>query len=108
VTAVLATPGGESAGFAVLATDGTVRLALRGLAPTGGTQVYTAWGIAGDAVPVALADVTVGPGGAAVGGGTSPLAEPGMVVALTLEPTGGATSPTLPIVASGVAGDPAG
>lgn len=108
MTAVLVTTGGESAGIAVVAGDGTVRLALRGLPPTGGTQVYTAWGIAGDGAPAPLADVTVGADGVAVAGGTSPVAQAGMVVALTLEPTGGAISPTLPIVASGVAGTPSG
>lgn len=108
VLAVLATADGASAGFGVVAGDGSVRLALRGLAPTSGTQVYTAWGIAGDAAPVPLADVRVGADGVAVATGSSPVAQPGMVLALTLEPAGGATAPTLPIVASGVAGTPAG
>jgi hypothetical protein len=108
VTAVLVTETGVSAGFGVVGADGTVRLALRGLAPTNGTQVYTAWGIAGDAAPVALADIRVGAEGTATGVGSSPVSQAGMVLALTLEPAGGATAPTLPIIASGVAGIPAG
>jgi hypothetical protein len=108
LTAVIVTDGGGSAGFGVVGVDGTVRLALRGLAPTGGTQVYTAWGIAGDAAPVPLADVRVGADGTAAGSGSSPVVVPGMVLALTLEPAGGAQAPTLPIVASGVAGSPPG
>lgn len=106
VTAVLVTEGGESAGFGVVGADGLVRLALRGLAPTGGTQVYTAWGIAGDAAPAPLVDIRVGPDGTASASGSSPFATPGMVLALTLEPAGGARTPTFPIVASGVAGSP--
>jgi len=108
VTAVLVTQAGESAGVGVVGADGTVRLALRGLAPTSGTQVYTAWAIAGDAAPVPLADVRVGAEGTAAASGSSRVATPGMVLALTLEPAGGAQAPTLPIVASGVAGSPPG
>lgn len=108
VVALLVTADGASAGFGVVGGDGTVRLALRGLAPTSGTQVYTAWGIAGDAAPVPLADIRVGADGVALATGTSPATQPGMVLALTLEPTDGATAPTLPIVASGVAGAPPG
>ncbi len=107
VMAVLVTGAGDPAGFGVVGGDGSVRLALRGLSPTSGTEVYTAWGIAGDAAPVSLADIKVGADGAALASGSSPFVEPGMVLALTLEPAGGATAPTLPIVASGVAGTPA-
>jgi hypothetical protein len=108
VAAVLVNQDGGSAGLGVVGADGTVRLALRGLVPTSGTQVYTAWGIAGDAAPVPLGDIRVGAGGTAAATGSSPMAQPGMVLALTLEPVGGAQSPTLPIVASGVAVAPAG
>ncbi len=108
VSAVLVTADGAAAGLGVVGGDGAVRLALRGLTPTTGTQVYTAWGIAGDVAPVPLGDVTVGADGLAVGTGLSPVAEPGMILALTLEPTAGATAPTLPIVASGVTSRPAG
>ena len=42
---------------------------MRGLAPTSGSQVYTAWAIEGDAAPVALGDFTVGADGARDGDG---------------------------------------
>ncbi|HYO42274.1 MAG TPA: anti-sigma factor [Candidatus Limnocylindrales bacterium] len=108
LTALLVTVDGVSTGFGVVGGDGSVRLAVRGLPATAGTQVYTAWAIAGDAPPVPLADIRVGADGMAVASGATPEGQPGMVLALTLEPAGGATAPTLPIVASGVAGEPGG
>lgn len=108
VTAVLVTEDGAPAGIGVVGADGSLRLALRGLTPTSGTEVYTAWGIAGDGAPVPLADLRVGSAGTAAGSGSSPVAQAGMVLAITLEPAGGAKVPTLPIVASGVAGTIAG
>jgi anti-sigma-K factor RskA len=69
--------------------------------------VYTAWAIGADGVPVAIGDFTVGSDGtASFSAPTSPLAS-GTVLALTREPTPGATAPTLPIISKGVATAPA-
>jgi hypothetical protein len=108
VTALLAAKDGSVSGFGVVGADGTVRLAMRGLAPTTGSQVYTAWSIEGDAPPVAIGEFTVGSDGVAVATARAPTAAPGVVLALTLEPVPGATAPAGPVVASGVTRDPAG
>src|SRR5215203_4772065 len=55
-TAILASEDGSSSGLAVIGADGTTRITVRGLAPTSGSQVYTAWAIEGDAAPVAIGD----------------------------------------------------
>ncbi|HEU0243670.1 MAG TPA: anti-sigma factor [Candidatus Limnocylindrales bacterium] len=107
-TALLAGEDGSVSGFAVVGADGTVRLTVQGLAATTGSQVYTAWAIVGEAAPVPLGDFTVGADGVATATGTSPTTTPGATLALTLEPNGGNTSPTGPIVAAGVTRDPAG
>lgn len=90
------------AGIAAVGSDGTVRLAIRGLGPTSGSQVYEAWLIAGSNAPQPIGGFAVGSSGAATlqAHGTTAA---GVVVALTLEPDSGATTPTLPIVASGAA-----
>ncbi|HKF85142.1 MAG TPA: anti-sigma factor [Candidatus Limnocylindrales bacterium] len=108
VTALLAGDDGAASGLAVIGADGTTRIAVRGLAPTSGSQVYTAWAIEGDAAPVALGDFTVTSDGLATATVTSPTATPGAVVALTLEPVAGATAPAGPVVAAGTTGEPAG
>ncbi|MEO5964111.1 MAG: anti-sigma factor [Candidatus Limnocylindrales bacterium] len=108
VTALLANADGSVSGFGVVGADGTVRLTMRGLGPTTGSQVYTAWAIEGDGAPVPIGDFTVGANGVATATAKSPTAAPGATLALTLEPTRGATAPTLPIVAAGVTRDPAG
>ncbi len=69
VTAFLTAKDGSVAGFSVVGEDGTTKLAVRGLAPTTGAQVYTAWSIEGDAAPVAMGDFTVGSDGVAVATG---------------------------------------
>lgn len=108
VTAILASEDGSSSGLAVVGADGTTRITARGLEPTSGSQVYTAWAIEGDAAPVALGDFTVGADGLATATVTSPNADPGAVVALTLEPEAGNTAPEGPVVAAGTTRDPAG
>jgi hypothetical protein len=108
VTAILASEDGSSSGLAVIAADGTTRITVQGLAPTSGSQVYTAWAIEGDAAPVALGDFRVGGDGLATATVMSPTAAPGAVVALTLEPVPGATVPAGPLVVAGTTGDPAG
>jgi anti-sigma-K factor RskA len=102
--AVLATPGGAAgpSGLAAVAADGSVAMVLRDLKPTMGSQVYEAWLIGVDGAPVPIGGFKVGSGGTAsfVSHAT---VEPGVTVALTLEPGPGATTPTQPIIAVGKA-----
>jgi hypothetical protein len=101
--AVLSTDtAGGAAGIAAVGADGTVKLAIRGLPPTAGSQVYEAWLIAGSNAPEPIGGFTVGASGAGTLQ-THGTAAAGVVVALTLEPAEGARTPTLPIVASGAA-----
>ncbi|MHB8674320.1 MAG: anti-sigma factor [Candidatus Limnocylindrales bacterium] len=114
VLAVAAEPGSHTAflssrddpgrvGLAAIAADGSVHVVMHGLAPTTGGHVYETWVIAGSAAPTPIGSFTVGPDGT----GSLAVAGPGaagVTVALTLEPGPGATTPTLPIVSSGVAG----
>lgn len=102
LSAVLA--GGDVSGLAAVAPDGTTRLALSGLAPTSGSEVYTAWAIAGEgAAPVPIGDLRITGSGA--GSLETIVADPapGMTLALTREPRSGSTVPTLPVVAAGTA-----
>ncbi len=108
VTALLAAEDGSVSGFGVVGADGTVKLAVRGLPATSGSQVYTAWSIEGDTAPVSMGDFTVGSDGVAVTTATAPNAEPGAVIALTLEPNAGNQAPAGPVVASGVTRAPSG
>jgi anti-sigma-K factor RskA len=107
LTAVLTPADGTGSGLGAVTADGVVTLAMHDLAPTTGSTVYTAWAIGGDGVPVALGDFTVGSTGTgAFDARTAPIAS-GTVLALTREPTGGAQSPTGPVVSKGVATTPA-
>lgn len=108
LSAILVADGREASGLAVVGADGEVLLAMQGLEGTAGSEVYTAWAIAGDGAPVPIGTFTVGGDGTAVARAESPVAVAGMTVALTLEPAPGAKAPTLPIVAAGVAAPPAG
>ena len=105
--ALLAADDGSVSGLGVVGADGTVRIAMRGLAATTGSEVYTAWAISGSDAPVAIGDFTVGGDGTAVVAVHAPAPAPGVVLALTLEPHGGATTPGGPVVAKGVARPPA-
>jgi hypothetical protein len=101
--AVLATDqAGGPRGIAAVAADGAVTLAVRGLGPTAGSQVYEAWLIAGSNAPEPIGGFTVGASGAGTLQ-TRGTTAAGVVVALTLEATPGAKTPTLPIVVSGAA-----
>jgi len=104
-TAILsAAAEGGPRGLATITADGSVVLALQGLAPTSGTEVYEAWVIrADDPTPVAIGGFQVGAGGTAsvVLRGTPATA--GVTLALTREPAPGATVPTLPILSVGQA-----
>ena len=103
--AVLGAPRGTSgpAGLAAVRSDGVVAIAMRGLAPTTGSQVYEAWLVASNAAPVPIGGFRVGTSGSAALTDGQGLSSVGVVVALTLEPGPGATTPTLPIIASGAA-----
>lgn len=95
-----ADPGSRATGL-VAASGGSVVLAVQNLAPTTGAQVYEAWVIVGDAAPVPLGSFLVGVGGTGVFRGSTALAASGAIVALTLEPAPGATTPTLPVLTLG-------
>lgn len=103
--AVLADPSGATGptGLAAVAADGSVALVMRDLAPTSGTQIYEAWLIGSDNVPVAIGGFAVGGSGSASFITAHAGFGQGVVVALTLEPKEGATTPTLPIIAAGAA-----
>lgn len=104
LTAVLTAEGGAGpSGLAAVDAAGTVTLAMQSLPATTGDQVYEAWVIGGDGVPVPLGSFQVGSTGTASFEGDGLPTEPGIVLALTLEPGPGATTPTLPIVSAGAA-----
>lgn len=104
LTAVLTAEGGDGpSGLAAVSADGEVTLAMRDLDATSGEQVYEAWVIGSDGVPAPLGSFQVGTTGTAFFKGDGLPAEPGIVLALTLEPGPGATAPTLPIVSLGTA-----
>lgn len=102
-TAILTPTEGSGAGLAAISATGDVTLAMQDLAPTTGGTVYTAWAIAGDAAPISLGDVIVGTNGTATLHGTGAPSQPGVVVALTLEPNAGNQAPQGPVFAKGVA-----
>ncbi len=104
LTAILTAVGGDGpAGLAAVASDGAIRLAMRDLAPTHGTQVYEAWVIGQDGVPVPLGDFRVDASGTAYFEGDGLPTQDGIVLALTLEPAPGATVPSSPPVSAGTA-----
>jgi anti-sigma-K factor RskA len=108
--AVLSDPSGAPGptGLAAVSADGSVAIVMRNLPATTGTQVYEAWLIGADQVPVAIGGFTVGGNGSASFlTSHAPLGD-GVVVALTLEPKEGATTPTVPIRALGQAHSQAG
>jgi anti-sigma factor RsiW len=101
--AVISGQGGEPArGLAAVDGQGTVVFAMRDLAPTDRSEVYTAWSIVGDNAPVNIGEFTVGSGGTGSLTTAAAVAAPGATLALTREPDRGATTPTMPIVAAGV------
>jgi anti-sigma-K factor RskA len=107
LTAVL-TPqdGAGPAGVAAVSASGDVTLAMRDLPATTGDEVYETWVIGGDGVPVALGGFPVGSSGTAYFEGTGLPTDPGIVLALTLEPAPGATAPGGPVVSLGTATAP--
>jgi anti-sigma-K factor RskA len=104
LTAVLTPEGGEGpAGLAAVASDGTVRIAMRDLPATTGNQVYEAWVIGSDGVPKPLGGFRVGDAGIAYFEGAGLPTQAGIVLALTLEPGPGATAPSSTPVSLGTA-----
>jgi len=108
--AVLSDPKNAAgpSGLAALGADGSVSIVMRNLAPTAGSEVYEAWIIGADQVPVAIGGFEVGSDGSAAFVSPNAPVAAGVVVALTLEPQEGATTPTLPIRAAGQARAQAG
>ena len=102
-SAVLSGTGGQGPrGLAAVGADGSIRIAMRDLAPTSGSQVYEGWVIAPGGAPVPIGGFTVSQNGVGAMNAVS-TPGPGITIALTREPGPGATTPTLPIVSSGVA-----
>ena len=76
-------------------------MAVRDLAPTTGTQVYEAWVIGADGVPVPVGGVPVGESGMAFYTRPALSAEPGASWRSRSSPALGATAPSSPPVSSG-------
>lgn len=114
VLAIAQEPGGEAAilipgatagpaGLAAVAPDGSFALAMHGLAATNGSQVYEAWVIAPSGTPVPIGSFVVGSDGTGSLTAARVPVTAGLTVGLTREANPGATTPTLPMVVSGVA-----
>ncbi len=94
LTAVMRSDADGPAGLAAVTSDGAMRIAMRDLAPTTGTEVYEAWVIVGDQPPVPLGGFQVGSNGVGYLEAAGLPTEPGIVLALTREPQRGATAPS--------------
>lgn len=104
LTAVMRSAAGEGAtGLAAVAPDGTMRIAMRDLAPTTGREVYEAWAILPESEPVALGGFQVGPNGVGYFETGGLPTQAGVVLALTREPGPGATAPSSDPVSVGTA-----
>jgi hypothetical protein len=90
-------------GLAAVTADGVARIAMRDLAPTIGSEVYEAWVIAADGVPVALGELQLRPGGFGYLEAGGLPAESGIVLALTREPGPDATAPSTAPISAGTA-----
>jgi hypothetical protein len=84
--------------------DGRVQLAMTGLAPTTGTEVYEAWVIGASGVPAPIGEFRVTTTGVGRLLSEPAATEPGVTLALTREPGPDSTAPTPPILSLGVAG----
>lgn len=103
-TAILTPGNGAGAsGLAAVGADGAVTIAMRELAATQGDQVYVAWLIDGGASPVALGGFRVGEDGTGFLESAGVPARAGIVLAVTLEPSLGATAPSSDPVSLGTA-----
>ncbi len=97
-----AQPGGPS-GIAAVGSDGRVEIAMRGLAPTSQDEVYEAWVIGTDQKPVAIGSFVPDAAGFGTMATDRAPTGAGLTIALTREPTAGRTTPTPPVLSSGVA-----
>ncbi len=107
VTAILQPQeAGGPRGIAAVTPDGSIVLAMHGLAPTAGSEVYEAWVITGpDVAPEPVGEFRVGADGTGVATLTGTPAAAGVTLALTREPGPDSTTPTAPILSVGVAGE---
>jgi Anti-sigma-K factor rskA/Putative zinc-finger len=104
LTAVLrAADATGPSGFAAVTSEGIARIAMRDLAPVSGSEVYEAWVIAADGVPVALGELQLQPGGAGYLEAGGLPAESGIVLALTREPGPDSTTPSTAPISAGTA-----
>jgi Anti-sigma-K factor rskA, C-terminal len=104
LTAVLrAAEATGPSGLAAITSDGVARIAMRDLAPVSGNEVYEAWVIAADGVPVALGELQLQPGGAGYLEAGGLPTESGIVLALTREPGPDATAPSTAPISAGTA-----
>ena len=102
--AAILVPGasGGPAGLAAVAPDGSFALSVHGLEPTTGSEVYEAWVIAPSGSPQPVGSFAVGSDGLGHLSATQVPTGTNLTVGLTREPATGATTPTLPMVVSGV------
>jgi anti-sigma-K factor RskA len=104
LSAVMRSPEGQGPnGLAAVTSDGVALLAIRDLAPTSGDEVYEAWVIPADGVPVALGELTLRPGGVGYLEAGGLPAQSGIVLALTREPGPGAKAPSSAPISVGTA-----
>jgi anti-sigma factor RsiW len=104
LTAVMRSPAADGpTGLAVVAPDGTMRIAMRDLDPTAGREVYEAWAILPEAAPVPLGGFQVGSNGVGYLETAGSPTQAGVVLALTREPGPGATEPSTDPVSVGTA-----
>lgn len=104
LTVVMAAPAGQGpTGLAAVTSEGRMRIAMRDLAPTSGSEVYEAWAIEPDAAPVPLGGFKVGADGTGYLEATGVPPRPDVVLALTREPRAGATAPSSDPVSVGTA-----
>ena len=104
LTAVMRSEGGTGpSGLAAVTSDGRARIAMRDLAPTSGSEVYEAWVIAADGVPVPLGELQLRAGGVGYLDAGGLPTDSGIVLALTREPGPGATAPSSTPISVGTA-----
>ena len=102
--AAILSPGaaGGPAGLAAVAPDGSFALAVHGLAATSGSQVYEAWVIVPSGSPLPIGSFAVAADGTGALSASQVPAVVGLTVGLTREAHSGVTTPTLPMVVSGL------
>lgn len=98
-----ATAPGDPGGIAAVTPDGTVRLAMRDLGPTSGSEVYEAWVIPADGVPKAIGHLALRDGGVGYLETSGLPTDNGIVLAITKEPEPGRTAPSGPPISAGTA-----